>query len=461
MPRSVVAAVLERAGSHPDAVAVVEADREIGYATLAADVEAAANGLQAQGVAAGDTVALDQDGGAEGGYAVACRLYGLLYLGASVLPLGSELLPERRERLLREFGARRLGAQAPAYAPARRADDPGRPSVYRFSAGSTGEPKAAVVSNEKWAAMYVAQARALRLGSQDRVLPALPLPATMGLRSMVRAHAVGGAVVNLPFPRDLASLAQAVERHGITHAAASPAQLRFLLAQPAPAGLRMPPLRGVITGGAPLLPAEQAAVHARISPNLYIDYGAVDFSMIAVQAPGDGLRLLEGIEAQVVDAAGRAQPEGAEGILRVRAAWAPTEHAGGAASPHFRDGWFYPGDIAALLPGRGLRLLGRADDLINRSGIKIVPEEIEAVLRAHPDVLDVAVAGVPDALSGEVPIAFVVLRRLEALPELDAWCRGRVEAIRFPAKFVALSVIPRSAEGKVLRAQLRALARGR
>jgi acyl-CoA synthetase (AMP-forming)/AMP-acid ligase II len=455
--RSLAGFVLERAATHPQAIALVEGGREIGYAALARDIEAMAGRLHALGIAAGDTIALDLGQPLEDAYRHVCRLYALNYLGAAALPVAAGEPAARRERLLARFGARAPDwGQAPAQAPPPpRADGADRLTLYRFSTGSTGEPKAAIYTNAKWAAMQEASALAVDFDAADRLLPAIPLPHPVGLRNMLRVHAAGGALVNETLPQDLPALAHLVLRRGITRIAASPAQLRWLASRPLPAGFRMPPLRGVVAAGAPLSPQEQADVQRVLSSNLYIDYGAMDFSVIAVQKPGDaaalGARIVPGIEAEVVDGVGNPLPPGAEGLLRVRAPWAPQG----------QEGWYTPGDFARLGPGGTLRLLGRADDLINRGGIKIAPEAIEAVLREHPDVVDVAAAGVPDAIAGEVPVAFVVLRRLEALQDLDAWCRGRVQGIHFPAKFVALAAIPRSAEGKVLRAQLRTLVRGR
>lgn len=449
--------VLGRAETHPQAPALVDGGREIGYGTLARDIEATAARLQALGVAAGDTIALELGQPLEGAYAQVCRLYALNYLGAAVLPVLAQQPAARREQLLARFGARTLdwtGAAGERPAPPR-ADDPGRLTLYRFSTGSTGEPKAAIYTNASWAAMQEASARAVEFDASDRLLPAIPLPHPVGVRNMLRIHAVGGALVNEQLPQDLPPLAGLILRHQITRIAASPAQLRWLASRPQPGGLRLPALRGVVAAGAPLTPQEQAGIRRVLTPNLYIDYGAMDFSIIAVQLPGDGpeagARLVPGIEAQVVDDAGRAQPPGAEGLLRVRAPWAP---AG-------QDGWFTPGDLARLGPGGRLWLQGRADDLINRGGIKVAPAAIEDVLAAHPDVRDVAVVGVPDRYSGEMPVAFVVLRRREAIDALRTYCAERIVPQRLPEAYVAVSEIPRSAEGKVLREQLRALVRGR
>lgn len=464
--RSMAGNILDRAAARPEAIALVDGGRELSYAELARDIEATAARLAAQGVAPGDTIALEPDTHLKDAQLWASRLYALNYLGAMALPIAIDEQAERRGHLLRKFGARRLDwrtvdGSAPA-APAKRADTPENPTFYRFSTGSSGEPKAVLLPNAKWFAMQSASGQAVRYGPSDRLLPAIPMPSAMGVRNLLRIHMAGGALVNEQLPQNLPALAEIVRRRRVTQISASPAQLRWLVSQPVPAGFRMPPLNGVVTAGAPLLPAEQARIRELITPNLYIDYGAMDFSIIGVQRPGEapeaGFALVPGVEAEVVDDADRALPPGATGQVRVRAAWSPTGHAGQEDSPQFRGGWFYPGDLAELTPEHRLRLAGRADELINRGGVKVAPRAIEDVLATHPDVADAAVAGVGDAIAGEAPVAFVVLRRQEALQELPAYCRARLASVLVPARFLSVSAIPRSPEGKILRAQLRALA---
>jgi long-chain acyl-CoA synthetase len=463
---SYVATVTERAESHPDTVALVEAQREITYASLARNLRAEAARLHAQGVAAGETIALDMEGPLETGFARICSFYALGYLGAVALPLPTGLTAAHRDELLAALGARTLGTgPAIGQAPAPRGDEPDRLTPYRFSSGSTGVPKAATSKNALWTLQHAAASRALDFGPGDRLLPAIPLPHPIGLRYLLRIHAAGGALVNATLPQSLEELAELIARFGVTRIAASPAQLRWLASRPAPAGFRLPPLAGIVTGGAPLSPEEQQAVRERLCPHLFIDYGAVEFSMIAVQrpedAPGSGAGVIEGVEAEVVDDAEQVLPAGQVGQLRVRAPWSPQGYAAGHGSRQFRDGWFYTGDLARFAAPRRIVLAGRADDLINRGGVKIAPQLIEAVLAAHPEVSDVAVAGVPDRIAGELPIAFVVLKRPEALQELNDYCRQRIEAFRLPEGYVAVNQSPRSPEGKVLRAQLRALVKPR
>ena len=108
-------------------------------------------------------------------------------------------------------------------------------------------------------------------------------------------------------------------------------------------------------------------------------------------------RAVHGVEVQVVDEAHERLPPGEVGRLRYRSPGCATGFSldPDASVEAFRDGWFYPGDLAQLDADGFLTLAGRAKDMIIRGGINIYPEEIEATLMAHPAVADAAVIGLP------------------------------------------------------------------
>jgi len=99
--------------------------------------------------------------------------------------------------------------------------------------------------------------------------------------------------------------------------------------------------------------------------------------------------------------------------------------------------------------------VGRKRERIKRGGYSVFPAEVETVLLAHPAVSEAAVVGVPDATLGEEVAAFVALRAGATPDELVAWCRERLAAFKYPRRITVLPTLPRSAAGKVLKAQLR------
>ncbi|MDQ1497903.1 MAG: malonyl-CoA/methylmalonyl-CoA synthetase, partial [Actinomycetota bacterium] len=122
------------------------------------------------------------------------------------------------------------------------------------------------------------------------------------------------------------------------------------------------------------------------------------------------------------------------------------------------DGWFRTGDIGQHDADGYLRLVGRARELIITGGLNVYPREVEDVLREHPAVADVAVAGIPDAEWGEVVTAWIVPTRSGAPPpdaELLGFAAERLARFKCPRRVVVVDALPRNALGKVLRHELR------
>jgi alkylation response protein AidB-like acyl-CoA dehydrogenase len=116
------------------------------------------------------------------------------------------------------------------------------------------------------------------------------------------------------------------------------------------------------------------------------------------------------------------------------------------------DGYLRTGDLARLDEDGFVWIEGRVGDVINRGGNKVVPSEVEEVLRAEPGVRDAAVVGAPDARLGEVPVAFVVGDADERA--LEQSCRERLVPYKVPVTFRSVNALPRNETGKVVRRQL-------
>ncbi len=130
-------------------------------------------------------------------------------------------------------------------------------------------------------------------------------------------------------------------------------------------------------------------------------------------------------------------------------------------SPHnVTPGWLRTGDLARADADGYLYSEGRLSDTINRHGVKFGPIEIDAVLRRHPAVSDVAVTGVPDSESGERVEAAVVLARPSTEAELRDFCRENLARFKVPARIAFVADIPYNETGKVNRSALVALLSG-
>jgi long-chain acyl-CoA synthetase len=122
----------------------------------------------------------------------------------------------------------------------------------------------------------------------------------------------------------------------------------------------------------------------------------------------------------------------------------------------YPDGFFRTGDIAMMLPDGQFKIVDRIKDMISVSGLKVTPNEVEDVIASHPDVIEVAVVGLPDSHSGEAGVAYVVSRSLNLTEDVvRAWCRERLAAYKVPKRVVFRDALPKSNVGKVLRRALR------
>ncbi len=163
-------------------------------------------------------------------------------------------------------------------------------------------------------------------------------------------------------------------------------------------------------------------------------------------------RPIEGIEIDIRDENARSLPAGTSGTLWVRGAQVSGEYLG-KQSALDGDGWFHTRDSARLDGAGYLFIEGRQDDTIIRGGENIAPAEIEDVLTEHADVLEAAVAGVPDAEWGQRIVAAVVLRpgRSAGAEELRQYVRGVLRSSRTPDTIEVWSELPYTPTGKLLR----------
>jgi acyl-CoA synthetase (AMP-forming)/AMP-acid ligase II len=147
-------------------------------------------------------------------------------------------------------------------------------------------------------------------------------------------------------------------------------------------------------------------------------------------------------------------PDGAEGEVWVQGQSLFAGYHGDPAATEraLRDGWYHTGDLARRDEHGYYHITGRIKELIIRGGENIHPAEVEQVLRTVPGIGDVAVAGAPDELLGEVPVAFLVPEGSGPDPaRVFAACRRKLTATKVPEALYAVPTIPRTASGKVMR----------
>jgi acyl-CoA synthetase (AMP-forming)/AMP-acid ligase II len=253
---------------------------------------------------------------------------------------------------------------------------------------------------------------------------------------------------------------------GVTHVMAVPTQIVSLLQHDDFDASHLPRLEMIGSVGAPLLLEHKRELIRRLPRRFYELYGITE-GIITVLDRDDAERKTESVgvppplyELRIVDDDGNELPRNTVGEIAGRG---PVTMPGYYRRPDLtaavlRDGWLYSGDVGFLDDEGFLHLVDRKKDLIISGGVNVFPRDIEEVAIAHPDVLDVAVFGVPDERWGETPVAAVRLRNGSAATpgELRDWINERVQARYQRVREVLLrDAFPTSVAGKTLRRVIR------
>ena len=456
--------------ARPSHVALVDGELRLTHAEFAARVRRMAAWLLGLGLPADQPVGVCLRDTAQ--HVVA--LYALARAGIAILPVDVRWTPEEQRNVATHFGASLvlvepdmpalpgLRCVAPGEAPdaVDFPSDPGLPFVLSLSSGTTGRPKGPLITHAHFLARFRTHWINLGLNGRDRFVSATPMYFGGGRTFAMSVLYSGGTVILRPPPCTPEDLVACVAAHDATSLFLVPTQLRRLLALD---DASLAPLRGLnllLSSGAPLSEDERFAIRDRLCPNFFEYYASTEGGGVSLLAPGDleahGAsvgRPVFGVEVGVVDAAGQPLPPGETGLLRYRGPGCATSYHRDpeASTEAFRDGWFYPGDLASMDAEGFVTLRGRQKDMIIRGGINIYPADIEAALNAHPDVAESAAVGIPSAEFGEDVAAFVCLARPVSEEALLAFARDRLPRPKWPLRVVVVPELPRNSSGKVLK----------
>jgi acyl-coenzyme A synthetase/AMP-(fatty) acid ligase len=475
------------AGNRPTHPAIVYGSETITYRDLNDLVNVVAARLYAAGLRTGDEVALILP--VSTFYLVV--LYALGRLGVVVLPIEPDWPLVDIEGRMERFGVTKAvistGMPDPAAETVIRIDsswwnadeeiplpdfpdDGDLPYVMVFSSGTTGMPKGPLLTHNQMIQQATRVANSCWISPWDRCGSIIDTFVQVAQLVALAFHRVGATVVL--FRRDLAieEMPEAYRKAGITWAFLAPRRLRLLLALTDDGEPLMPFLRQLVVGGGPLFPDERAAARRRITPNFFENYGSNEGGFYVTAGPQDHSlkpesvgRVVPSVEAQVVDQDHNPVPTGEIGMIRFRGPAFPTEYHMNpeASADAFRDGWFYPKDAALIDEDGYVFLKGRVDDVINVDGHNVYPADIESTLVAHPAVRDAAAVGYLRPDRREVPVAFVVLNQKVERDELHRHCRQNLAYYKVPHAYVALDEMPRNPIGKILKTDLKMMAKER
>lgn len=482
--------------------ALAQDGQSLTYAELDAQMDRVAAALQRDGILPGEAIAICA--GTSIAYAV--TYLGALRAGVVVAPLAPGATSESLASMLHDAGARllftdrvvaeALGSHAatvprialdesaagrpwtqwlaaPGTQPQAAQVDAQWPFNIIYSSGTTGQPKGIVQPHGmRWA--HVQRGATYGYGADTVTLLSTPLYSNTTLVVFFPTLAYGGAVLLMGKFDALAYLALA-SKERVTHTMLVPVQYQRLMTHPDFGRYDLSSFRIKFSTSAPFSATLKADVLQRWPGGLVEFYGMTE---------GGGTCILEahlhphklhtvgrpaqGHDIRLIDEDGREVPPGEAGEV---VGHSPGMMKGYHQRPEqTREAeWFDPqgkrfirtGDIGRFDADGFLTLFDRRKDMIISGGFNIYPSDLEAVLRAHPAVHDVAVVGVPSQLWGETPVAFVVRQPGQdlAADTLRLWANERVGKTQRLADLRYLDELPRSAIGKVLKRELRDLYR--
>lgn len=483
-----------------DAVAVLDGDVVRSWRDLHDRTSRLANILAAEGVTAGDRVAILGANSANLYETMAATLR----LGAIAVPVSFRLVAAEVAHVLVDSGARvavvdpdRLPvlASARASAPALTgcvmlddgyddrlaaasaeyralSVDESTPAFIMYTSGTTGRPKGAVLSHRNL--LLHAYFNFLNMGviSDDRVaLSGAPIFHIAGVSTFyMNLVAAMTTVISPSGGFDAAATVAVMERAAVSSCFFVPAQWDALCSVPDLAERDLSALRRITWGAAPasvglLRRMTEAFPHAE----LVAVFGQTECSPVTCMLLGrDALRKVGsigrpmlGVEVRVVDEAMHDVEPGRVGEIVYRG---PTVTSGywnrpDATAEAFEGGWFHSGDLVREDAEGFLHVVDRRKDMIISGGENIYSAEVEQTLAAHPKIADVAVIGVADPRWGETPLAVIVPAEPSDPPtalEIDVFSRLHLAAYKRPHRIELVEQLPRNASGKVLKGELRA-----
>lgn len=333
-----------------------------------------------------------------------------------------------------------------------------------YTSGTTGRPKGAQLTVSNLLSAGEIGVECSRSTRSDRTGTALPLFHVFGQASVMMTTFTAGGSLSLLSRFDPEAMLAMLRRDRLTVLAGVPTMWNALLHT----GIDTDPadftqLRIAVSGGASLPAALTAEFEARFGCVILEGYGLTETTAFGTFADLDRGRKSGYVgsatpftQIEVRDAAGDPCPPSAIGEVFVRGKtvmkgyW---ERPSDTAAVLDADGWFRTGDLGTTDTHGDLRIVDRVKDLIIRGGYNVYPSEVEEVLFAHPDILEVAVIGVPDDHYGE-EVAAVIVRHPESTLDAAAvsvWARERLSAYKIPRIIGFAHALPKGATGKILK----------
>jgi acyl-CoA synthetase (AMP-forming)/AMP-acid ligase II len=331
-----------------------------------------------------------------------------------------------------------------------------------YTSGTTGMPKGVAVRHGNIATLP----NALPPWNGLKWLTATPVFTFAGLGFIYNPMKAGMTVLYLP-RFDAGPWLDIVERERPAIAFVVPAMARLLIHHPNFDSADLSSLQRLFLGSAPLSPDTVERLQARLPGAAVLNsYGMTEGGHATFAMDPEGARTRPSavgrpappVEVRIVDDEGKALPTGETGEVTTRNPRGHREYYRNpeATARMWEGGWLHTGDLGYLDADGYLYIVGRKKEMVVRGGMNIHADDVEAVLQAHPEVVEAALVGIPHEVLGEDIAAYVVLRpgATVSTAELQSFARERLADYKVPRRVHYLPALPRNAGGKVLKSQL-------
>jgi acyl-CoA synthetase (AMP-forming)/AMP-acid ligase II len=331
-----------------------------------------------------------------------------------------------------------------------------------FSSGTTGWPKAVMLTHYNMVAMLSQMEATGVLHSEDRTICAVPSYHIYGFHIVINvALRTGATVVTLP-RFDLEAFLRAIQDYQITVTPAVPPIVLELSRSPLVEKYDLSSVTTVFSGAAPLSVEIAKACRDRLGVPIKYGYGMTELSLshltyrdATVDKPSSAGYCLPNTLCKIVDVETKTElPPGQEGEVWVRGPQVMKGYLGhpeATAEIIDGEGWLHTGDIGYADEDGALYIVDRLKELIKYKGRQVAPAELEALLLSHPAISDAAVIPSPDKDAGEIPVAFVVVKESVSADQIMDFVRERVAPHKKIRRVEFVDQIPKNATGKILR----------
>ncbi|WP_406050540.1 class I adenylate-forming enzyme family protein [Kribbella sp. NBC_00889] len=469
----------DTAQRHGERLALVDGDRRLTWRELDEIVGATAQGFAAAGLVPGYRVVLLMANSIE----FVTSYLGILRAGLVAVPLNTGLTEPEIAAVLKHSGARlavtdgdlaaKVGEGVRTVRPgALQGDAPLLPSidpetlaVLLYTSGTSGDPRAAMLSHRALAANVknLSELGEDRMGPEDVVLGVLPMFHAFGLNAVLGWAVATGAALVIDQRFDPAHTLDLIGKYGVTRLPLAPPALNALLAR---SDLRdaLKTIKVVLTGASTLDREMADRFERETGKFVHQGYGLTEASPGVTTTlgesepkPGSVGRPLPNVELRIADEQGEDVEGDDPGEIVIRGGNLFSGYWPDGAEGPDRDGWYRTGDVGFLDSDGDLFLVDRLRELIIVSGFNVFPSEVEEVLVGAPGVREAAVIGVPSEETGEGVKAFVVPQAGATVDtaEVREYAGTRLARFKCPVEIEVVDHLPHSVTGKVAKGRLR------